>query len=147
MADVREELRLRPVELRERLRPTPLTLAGARVLETRRDLSGDESDEPKVAFVELPVRVDRRNQKARRPLLSGLSNRHDNGLSRWDVPGAGRYSAEPFVEVINDDPLVAGAERRRGPRLLGIPNADRRDRRGMRRLYACRPGKVRRHAR
>src|SRR5690349_15808728 len=77
VADVREKLRLRAVELRQRLRASSLALARAGVLETRFDLTGDEVDEAEVSLVELAIRVGSGNQESRGPLVRGLCDRHD----------------------------------------------------------------------
>src|SRR3954467_8804381 len=64
MAHVREELRLRPIDLGERLGPTPLVFVGPGSSEARRDLTGDELHETGIIVVEWPIRIDSRHEIA-----------------------------------------------------------------------------------
>ena len=66
-----------------------LALERAGVRQTRRDLAGDEVDEADVALVELAIRVGRGNEEARGSFVRGLRDRHDDGLTRRDVPRTG----------------------------------------------------------
>jgi hypothetical protein len=91
VADVGEEIGLRPVQLGERLGPAALRLVAAGVHQSRGDLARQQLDEAAVGVVEVSVRVEADDEEAggRPVLLARGGERDGNGRVRRLLPGPG----------------------------------------------------------
>ena len=89
MADVGKEGRLRPVELRQRLRAPAFLLIGLGVGDRRRDLAGGQTEEAPVVVVEQAERVQSDDKHACTACVSRRQNRNKRSLGRRMGPWAG----------------------------------------------------------
>jgi hypothetical protein len=83
VAHVRQEPRLRPIDLREGLGPLALLRIGARVADGRRDVARHQREEAPVGLVERPTRAHPGDQEAGRGRLpAGEQRQHDGRVRR-----------------------------------------------------------------
>ncbi len=137
--DVREERRLRPVQISQLLGPLLLSSIAARAAHARDDVARDQLDEAAVAVVELAVPVQPRHQESHRfPAL--LQQRHHEGLRGRRRPGAGRQIVRFAVQV---DQLGHALRQYLGGPVGTAPGRQYLGRRGMPGLDSADPGQQR----
>jgi hypothetical protein len=90
VAHVREESRLRAIDLRERRGAAPLGLERARVREARGDLRRDETEERAIRVVERAHRAHACHERGPRPILAGKQHGQHERRVRRRAPGARR---------------------------------------------------------
>src|SRR6185295_6928699 len=127
VAYVREERRLRAVELGECLGALALGLIRLCLADRAVDLLGDQIYERFVRFAGRAPRAQARHEKPREPLLARALERHGERLPHEVRPRLGRDAEPAWAEIVDlDAPL--GLEQLREPtrRLGEIEHAGQR---------------------
>ncbi len=116
VAHVREEGRLRPVELGQGFDPPPFLLIGVGIGDGRRDLARRELEEATVALAEQAVGVQPHHQHAAAARLTGRRDRQHRRRRRGAVPCSARERrAERLLEVAHQSRLLVRQHRSHGP--------------------------------
>ena len=103
---VREERRLRAVELGQRLGPAPLFLERLRVRQRRANLRRNQSEERSIVLVERAHRTDGGDEDRARLLLPGQQTPAARAPVRRHLPRAGRQCVEPCRQIGRARPLA-----------------------------------------
>ena len=136
VADVREERRLGPVDLRQRLGATPLLLIGQRIRDACADLAGRQFEKATIIGVKQPKRVQARDQHPPARGFAPGGDWNECGLSGSLVPKA-------FWKLGSE----TGCKLRKQLRFLIANDAgDRPERRRIHRLQGLESGAMRTEA-
>ncbi len=117
VADIGEERRLGAVELGERFGALALLLIGRGIGDPRRDLSGHQIEESRIALIEPPIGIDPDDEESRRSILALAGNGHDGGFGRRPVPIADRQHVETRGQIGHNDGPAAR------PQIVARPDA------------------------